>query len=188
LEEEGKRCRERSPPSRGRCPTGQRGAPRADLSGGPPVQANPPLAPIRCWDYFTPCNRIFPINIKAIIHEAEEGGFWAQVPAIPGCATQGRKSSSPICMRRLKAASAPGYPRRSPAGGRWASPFEIRYRQSLCPLYRAARLGSSASRWQSYGKEGSIVRLSVPIHGNAPLKTGLLRHLMKPAEISEDEF
>ncbi len=29
------------------------------------------------------------MNIKAIVHEAEEGGFWAEVPAIPGCATQG---------------------------------------------------------------------------------------------------
>ena len=26
---------------------------------------------------------------KAIVHEAEEGGFWAEVPAVPGCATQG---------------------------------------------------------------------------------------------------
>ncbi|HKV94345.1 MAG TPA: type II toxin-antitoxin system HicB family antitoxin [Candidatus Angelobacter sp.] len=23
------------------------------------------------------------------MHEAEEGGFWAEVPAIPGCATEG---------------------------------------------------------------------------------------------------
>jgi predicted RNase H-like HicB family nuclease len=29
------------------------------------------------------------VNIKAIVHEAEEGGFWAEVPAIPGSATQG---------------------------------------------------------------------------------------------------
>ncbi len=29
------------------------------------------------------------MNIKAIIHEAEEGGFWAEVPALPGCVTQG---------------------------------------------------------------------------------------------------
>jgi predicted RNase H-like HicB family nuclease len=29
------------------------------------------------------------MKIKAIIHEAEEGGFWAEVPSIPGCATQG---------------------------------------------------------------------------------------------------
>jgi len=26
---------------------------------------------------------------EAIIHEAEEGGFWAEVPALPGCVTQG---------------------------------------------------------------------------------------------------
>ena len=30
-----------------------------------------------------------PMKIKVVIHEAEEGGFWAEVPAIPGCATQG---------------------------------------------------------------------------------------------------
>ena len=24
-----------------------------------------------------------------IVHKAEEGGFWAEVPSIPGCATQG---------------------------------------------------------------------------------------------------
>ncbi|MTW15132.1 type II toxin-antitoxin system HicB family antitoxin [Rhodoplanes serenus] len=29
------------------------------------------------------------MKIKAVVHEADEGGFWAEVPAIPGCATQG---------------------------------------------------------------------------------------------------
>ncbi len=29
------------------------------------------------------------MKLRAIIHPAEEGGFWAEVPAIPGCATQG---------------------------------------------------------------------------------------------------
>ncbi len=29
------------------------------------------------------------MKIKVVVHEAEEGGYWAQVPAIPGCATQG---------------------------------------------------------------------------------------------------
>ena len=29
------------------------------------------------------------MKIKAVIHEAEEGGYWAEVPSIPGCATQG---------------------------------------------------------------------------------------------------
>ena len=27
--------------------------------------------------------------IKAIIHEAEEGGYWAEVPALPGCISEG---------------------------------------------------------------------------------------------------
>ena len=29
------------------------------------------------------------MKLKVVIHEAEEGGYWAEVPAIPGCATQG---------------------------------------------------------------------------------------------------
>jgi predicted RNase H-like HicB family nuclease len=29
------------------------------------------------------------VKIKVVVHEAEEGGFWAEVPAIPGCITQG---------------------------------------------------------------------------------------------------
>jgi predicted RNase H-like HicB family nuclease len=29
------------------------------------------------------------MNLKAIVHVAEEGGFWAEVPALPGCVTQG---------------------------------------------------------------------------------------------------
>lgn len=29
------------------------------------------------------------MKLKVIIHKAEEGGYWAEVPSIPGCATQG---------------------------------------------------------------------------------------------------
>jgi len=39
-----------------------------------------------------------------------------------------------------------------------------------------------------YGRSGSTVRLSVPIHGSKPLKTGLLRHLMKLAETSDEDL
>ena len=31
----------------------------------------------------------YTMKLKVIIHEAEEGGFWAEVPSIPGCVTQG---------------------------------------------------------------------------------------------------
>ena len=39
-----------------------------------------------------------------------------------------------------------------------------------------------------YVKSGSVVRLSIPIHGNKPLKTGLLRHLAKLADILDEEL
>jgi len=29
------------------------------------------------------------MKLKVVLHLAEEGGYWAEVPAIPGCATQG---------------------------------------------------------------------------------------------------
>jgi len=30
-----------------------------------------------------------PLRVKVIIHAAEEGGYWAEVPALPGCLTEG---------------------------------------------------------------------------------------------------
>ena len=29
------------------------------------------------------------MKLKVIIHDAEEGGYWAEVPSLPGCGTQG---------------------------------------------------------------------------------------------------
>ena len=29
------------------------------------------------------------MKIKIVVHEAQEGGYWAEVPAMPGCATEG---------------------------------------------------------------------------------------------------
>ncbi|MGO9118700.1 MAG: type II toxin-antitoxin system HicA family toxin [Desulfomonilaceae bacterium] len=39
-----------------------------------------------------------------------------------------------------------------------------------------------------YGKPGSIVRPSVPVHGSKPLKKGLLRHLMQIADLSDSDL
>jgi predicted RNA binding protein YcfA (HicA-like mRNA interferase family) len=39
-----------------------------------------------------------------------------------------------------------------------------------------------------YGKPGSVVRLSIPIHGNRPLKIGLLRHLTKLAALPDEDL
>lgn len=32
------------------------------------------------------------MKIRAVIHPAEEGGYWAEVPALPGCITEGDTS------------------------------------------------------------------------------------------------
>jgi predicted RNase H-like HicB family nuclease len=42
------------------------------------------------------------MRIKIVVQEAEEGGFRAEVPAIPGCATQG--DSMDELMRNLREA------------------------------------------------------------------------------------
>lgn len=39
-----------------------------------------------------------------------------------------------------------------------------------------------------YSKAGSVVRLSVPIHGDQPVKVGLLHHLLKMAGLSEADL
>jgi predicted RNA binding protein YcfA (HicA-like mRNA interferase family) len=47
------------------------------------------------------------------------------------------------------------------------------------------RLLRVAGSHHIYGKPGSVVRLSIPIHGSKALKMGLLRHLLKLAEIDD---
>jgi predicted RNase H-like HicB family nuclease len=73
-------------------------APRSITAQDPLRQASrrgrdphfPHAAPRACIE---PTNLSFEteveMKIKVVVHEAEEGGFWAEVPAIPGCATQG---------------------------------------------------------------------------------------------------
>jgi predicted RNA binding protein YcfA (HicA-like mRNA interferase family) len=39
-----------------------------------------------------------------------------------------------------------------------------------------------------YGREGSVVRLSVPVYANTPLKKGILQHFLKLAGLSEQDI
>jgi len=39
-----------------------------------------------------------------------------------------------------------------------------------------------------YGKAGTDIRLSVPVHKNQALKTGLFRHLVKLAGLTEKDL
>lgn len=42
------------------------------------------------------------MTLKVVVHEEPNGGFWAEVPALPGCATQGE--TIPELMERVKEA------------------------------------------------------------------------------------
>jgi hypothetical protein len=49
----------------------------------------PNLAPVSSQGTLRSIERGQAMKIKVVVHEAEEGGYWAEVPAIPGCATEG---------------------------------------------------------------------------------------------------
>ena len=40
------------------------------------------------------------MKIKVVVYDAEEGGFWAEVPAIPGCASEGETMEELIANLR----------------------------------------------------------------------------------------
>jgi predicted RNA binding protein YcfA (HicA-like mRNA interferase family) len=67
------------------------------------------------------------------------------------------------------------------------SRYEIGLRRERLVERRGWQLLRVNGSHHIYGKAGSVVRLSIPIHGNKALKTGLLRHLLKMAEIDETE-
>ena len=39
-----------------------------------------------------------------------------------------------------------------------------------------------------YSKPGESLRISVPVHGKKDLKSGMLRHFMKQANLSEEDL
>jgi hypothetical protein len=85
------------------------------------------------------------MKIKIVVHEAEEGGFWAEVPAIPGCATEGETMEELLRIARGD--------RRVPVGrdsgiedvknGFWKLPYETVIRPRICALDRTARLAAT---------------------------------------------
>jgi hypothetical protein len=42
------------------------------------------------------------MTLKAIVHQSHEGGFWAEVPALPGCLTQSETLDTDRKAHRLK--------------------------------------------------------------------------------------
>ena len=46
------------------------------------------------------------MRLQVIVHEAEEGGFWAEIPSLPGCYTQGETREE---LRECAKEAAEGY-------------------------------------------------------------------------------
>jgi predicted RNase H-like HicB family nuclease len=44
------------------------------------------------------------MKIKVLVHQAEEGGFWAEVPALPGCVSEGQTLEETLANIREAAA------------------------------------------------------------------------------------
>ena len=66
-----------------------------------------------------------------------------------------------------------------PVSGKELAKVLRRHGRKLSPVQRSHHI---------YGKTESIVRISEPIHDNKILKSGLLKHLLKMAEISEEKL
>lgn len=111
------------------------------------------------------------MDIRVVVHEAEEGGFWAEVPAIPGCAMQGETMNELMANLReaiegcLAVEVVPPQPRRE----------ERMLELAVCnPSPAAISPGSSSGRTllrvcgrhHICAKVGRTVRLSIPVHGS----------------------
>ena len=40
------------------------------------------------------------MKLKVVVHAAEEGGFWAEVPPLPGCVSQGENLDETLANAR----------------------------------------------------------------------------------------
>ena len=94
------------------------------------------------------------MQVKIVVHEAEEGGFWAEVPALPGCASQGETMDELLANMReaIQAWLRRERPRKSrrPASGR-GSPGRLNVcegvlGQAFCRLLKRNGWGCYVSR------------------------------------------
>ena len=80
------------------------------------------------------------MKLKVIVHEAEEGGYWAEVPSIPGCATQGETFEELLSNRYEAVEGCLSAGRRGMSG---ANPSRCRpcsgFRSSTQPTLRGYR-------------------------------------------------
>jgi predicted RNase H-like HicB family nuclease len=99
------------------------------------------------------------MKLKAIIHPAEEGGYWAEVPALPGCITEG--DSMDEVVNNL---------------------------QDAIQGWLEVAIKNITGSHHIYEKPDENKILSIPVHRNQDLKIGTLKAIMKIAQLSEDDL
>lgn len=91
------------------------------------------------------------MTITAVIYEAEEGGYWAEVPSLPGCMTEGET------IEGVKASLA----------------------EAVAGWLEAARdVARVKGSHHIYKKPGVNALIVVPVHSGLPLKRGLFASLL----------
>nr|VFJ75081.1 MAG: Predicted nuclease of the RNAse H fold, HicB family [Candidatus Kentron sp. FM]VFJ75564.1 MAG: Predicted nuclease of the RNAse H fold, HicB family [Candidatus Kentron sp. FM]VFK21945.1 MAG: Predicted nuclease of the RNAse H fold, HicB family [Candidatus Kentron sp. FM] len=114
------------------------------------------------------------MKLKVIIHEAEEGGYWAEVPAIPGCATQGEDIEELIenihdAVEGCLAIDMDAIELGSTALGSWSLLFEMKTisgkRMSALLQRKGWHLVRTTGSHHIFVHPGSNLRISVPVHG-----------------------
>ena len=134
------------------------------------------------------------MKLKVVVHKAEEGGVTGQKSQpFPVVLRRAKisKNVSRICTKLSRAVCRSMFPilKSEPATNCLRSPYEIGFRYGS--LQGTGQHGWILLRIHGshhiYGKTGSVVRISVPVHKNQSLKTGLLRHLLKQAGLAEND-
>lgn len=46
--------------------------------------------------------RAVTMHVKVVIHKSQQGGYWAEVPAIPGCASEAESIEEAISQVRVE--------------------------------------------------------------------------------------
>jgi len=112
--------------------------------------------------------------IEILIHTADEGGYWAEVPALPGCMTQGATYREVLinladAMDGWLATQQAAIPQRrkrhrSPSSKRHGGREDKALRAVACPVCRAAK--GEVCRFDAEERRKLGPRLaSLPIHG-----------------------
>lgn len=131
------------------------------------------------------------MTFKVVIHPEPTGGYWGEVPALPGCYSQGETVEELLAnLREPLPAVSKFWPRRA---GRqtpkWKWPnsrYEANNRQGTLPAFERGGLDAKTIKGSHhiFGKPGERKVIAVPVHGNQTIKPGLALRIAKDAGIS----